>query len=80
MPFSDSDTVTPLPCDKRHYFHSRCIEEWSKTCSDCPLCKKPFNAQILAQAINNRSSVTGVPPPNINGSDLESQQPLLPQN
>ena len=27
--FKDSDLVTPLPCDKRHYFHSHCIELWS---------------------------------------------------
>lgn len=31
LAFSDTDTVTPLPCDKRHYFHSACIEEWSKS-------------------------------------------------
>ena len=26
LPFESSDMVTPLPCDKRHYFHSKCIE------------------------------------------------------
>lgn len=40
--FSNEDIVTPLSCGKYHYFHSACIEEWSKTHSDCPLCKKPI--------------------------------------
>ena len=26
--FTDADFVTPLPCDRRHYFHSQCIESW----------------------------------------------------
>ena len=50
LPFESTDMVTPLPCDKRHYFHSKCIEEWSRNHNDCPLCKAVFNAQILAQA------------------------------
>ena len=48
--FTSSDMVTPLPCDKRHYFHSQCIQEWSQNHSDCPLCKKPFTAEDLAAA------------------------------
>ena len=27
--YETTDQVTPLPCDKRHYFHSECIERWS---------------------------------------------------
>lgn len=54
MPFTNDCMVTTLPCDERHYFHSKCIEEWSRNHHDCPLCKKPFNAEILADAIRNR--------------------------
>ena len=46
--FESSDMVTQLPCDKRHYFHSACIERWSMTHNDCPLCKAPFDAESLA--------------------------------
>ena len=49
-PFTASDQVTPLPCDKRHYFHSNCIQEWSQNHNDCPLCKKEFTADSLAEA------------------------------
>jgi len=26
--FNEDDTVTPLPCDNKHYFHSECIVSW----------------------------------------------------
>ena len=52
------DMVTPLPCDKRHFFHSECIERWSLTQNDCPLCKKPFDVDSLAESIKNRSTIT----------------------
>ena len=51
--------VTPLPCDKRHYFHSKCIEQWSQNHNDCPLCKKTFNAEILAEAQSMRTTLVG---------------------
>ena len=56
--YQPSDMVTPLPCDKRHFFHSECIERWSLTQNDCPLCKEPFDADILAESLKNRSSIT----------------------
>ena len=34
------DYVTPLACDKRHLFHSNCIETWLQTNNSCPMCKK----------------------------------------
>lgn len=44
MSFTDVDMVTPLPCDKRHYFHSKCIEEWSLNHHDCPVCRIEFDS------------------------------------
>ena len=61
--FEVSDMVTPLPCDKRHYFHSECIEQWSKSHNDCPLCKAPFDAENLEQSLRSRSTVAGVDDP-----------------
>lgn len=34
------DYVTPLACDKRHIYHSNCIEEWLQSENFCPMCKK----------------------------------------
>lgn len=59
--FDDTDTVTPLPCDKRHYFHSACIEEWSKSHSECPLCKTPFNTETIERALASRSNSIVLP-------------------
>lgn len=38
--FRDSDEVAELMCDRRHYFHTHCVEEWLKRKLECPLCKK----------------------------------------
>ena len=57
-PFKDDDMVTPLPCDKRHYFHSKCIEEWSQNHNTRPLCKAEFNKQMLEEAVQRRSTVS----------------------
>ena len=38
--FKDSDEVAELKCDERHYFHSKCLEDWLKRKLECPLCKK----------------------------------------
>ena len=27
------DKITSLPCNKKHYFHPKCIKEWFKTSS-----------------------------------------------
>jgi len=52
--FGPDEMVTPLPCDKRHYFHSKCIEEWSLNNNTCPLCKTVYNSELLEAAAKNR--------------------------
>ncbi|CDW74443.1 zinc finger protein [Stylonychia lemnae] len=42
--FQDDDKITELNCDKRHYFHSLCIQSWMKQKLECPLCKKYVGA------------------------------------
>mmetsp|Transcript_40014 Transcript_40014/g.52391 ORF Transcript_40014/g.52391 Transcript_40014/m.52391 type:complete len:84 (+) Transcript_40014:691-942(+) len=61
-PFEPSEMVTPLPCDKRHYFHSKCIEEWSQNHNTCPLCKTVYSSESLEAAARNRLSLTEPPP------------------
>ncbi|CDW72786.1 zinc finger protein [Stylonychia lemnae] len=39
--FKDDDEITELNCDKRHYFHTECIQTWMQRKLECPLCKKP---------------------------------------
>lgn len=45
--YMPNDEITPLPCDARHYFHSKCIENWLKSNNSCPLCKKPITEEDL---------------------------------
>ena len=38
--------VTYLPCDARHYFHTKCIRTWlSGSHEGCPLCQVPVDYQ-----------------------------------
>ena len=41
--YQDNDEIAELKCDQRHYFHSKCLEEWLHRKLECPLCKKPIN-------------------------------------
>ena len=45
--FEDNQKVTALPCDERHYFHSKCILSWSERHRNCPLCKKPYDVGAI---------------------------------
>lgn len=38
--FADGrDSITPLSHNSRHFFHTRCIEEWLKNNNVCPICR-----------------------------------------
>ena len=39
--YKESDDVTKLKCNDKHYFHSHCIEDWIKSGhSNCPFCRE----------------------------------------
>lgn len=42
--FSVGDSCRRLPC--RHLFHSSCVEEWLRRCTDCPICKDNVDRAI----------------------------------
>jgi hypothetical protein len=39
--YKETDEVAELKCDKRHYFHSQCLEVWMKRKLECPICRTP---------------------------------------
>lgn len=45
--------VVELPCDERHFFHTKCIEDWLKKNNSCPLCKKPITQEDLRRQKQN---------------------------
>lgn len=53
--FEETDMVTPLPCDIRHYFHTECIENWLQTKNNCPLCKTDVTLQTIKSTSENFS-------------------------
>ena len=36
----EGDTISCLPCDRRHVFHTECIEAWLSRSNSCPLCQR----------------------------------------
>eukprot|EP00831_Metopus_contortus_P054538 TRINITY_DN45943_c0_g1_i1.p2 TRINITY_DN45943_c0_g1~~TRINITY_DN45943_c0_g1_i1.p2 ORF type:complete len:125 (-),score=21.02 TRINITY_DN45943_c0_g1_i1:83-457(-) len=55
LEFQDDEYVTPLPCDKRHYFHQHCIKNWLSKNNSCPLCgtaiPKEFRSSFLVSSL-----------------------------
>ena len=49
--YNDTDQVTQLKCDQRHFFHTSCIEDWIKSGnSTCPLCRKTIGQESIEMA------------------------------
>lgn len=38
--YKPSHMVTCLPCSDRHFYHTKCIEQWLLTSKNCPLCNQ----------------------------------------
>ena len=53
--YEPNDMVTQLRCDDRHYFHTKCVEDWIKQGNNrCPYCRAPIMA-FGANAEDNSS-------------------------
>jgi len=45
LQFEVKEKVKTLPCDKRHVFHSCCIDKWLSHHKACPTCRKEINKE-----------------------------------
>ena len=54
--FFEGDTISTLPCNKFHSFHTICLEEWFYTNVCCPLCRSDFNDKIRKLIPNNNNN------------------------
>jgi len=49
LEYQDTDEITPLPCDDRHFFHTGCIEGWLKSNNSCPMCRQPITLEAIEE-------------------------------
>lgn len=56
--FQLGDIVSTLPCNKRHTFHTFCLEKWFYNTVSCPLCRSNFSDKIeqLVPISNNNNN------------------------
>ena len=47
--FEDEDNVSELQCDRRHIFHTECLQNWLKVDKRCPLCKSTIKRVDVVQ-------------------------------
>ncbi|GIX63757.1 zinc finger, C3HC4 type (RING finger) domain-containing protein [Babesia caballi] len=39
MDIANRENIYVMPCDKRHFFHQKCLEKWFERNSVCPICR-----------------------------------------
>lgn len=47
--FTTKSKVSPLACDIKHYFHTKCISQWIQTKNQCPLCRQVIRTEDLRE-------------------------------
>lgn len=69
------DVVTQLKCDKRHYFHTECLEGWIKKGHNiCPFCRAPIENYATSE---NNSSAAGTEHQHDDENEAEERRRLL---
>ena len=51
--FDDSEDIVIFDCDPTHYFHKKCGLEWLDIKTECPLCRKDFENEIMSLVMVN---------------------------
>lgn len=41
--YKDTDDITELPCNEKHFFHTSCVEVLVRKKPECPLCRSPLH-------------------------------------
>ena len=44
--FDPDDEIVVFPCETKHYFHTKCGQEWLDVKQQCPLCRHDFAEEI----------------------------------
>lgn len=67
--------VVIAPCDVRHFFHAKCMQEWMARHTSCPFCKHRFTLdELISYNTALTSAQISVKVRAIEERDLESQQ------
>ena len=49
LQFEIGENIKLLPCDKKHIFHTGCIDKWLSNNRNCPTCRKEINKKLFVK-------------------------------
>jgi len=55
--YKENDEIKFLPCDPRHFFHSKCIDQWLLQNLICPLCHCEINTDKVLKGKNFKENM-----------------------
>ena len=63
--------MSTLPCNKRHMFHTYCLEKWFYNTVSCPLCRSNFSDKIeelVPRSANRNNNQQHIPMQDMNNN------------
>ncbi|KAL3108688.1 hypothetical protein niasHT_017603 [Heterodera trifolii] len=73
--YKTGEKVRTLPCNKKHQFHSECVDPWIEKQNNCPSCRaKVFNVNLinLKAELNNTGQQNQIPTATENARNLDN--------
>ncbi|KAL3107320.1 hypothetical protein niasHT_017403 [Heterodera trifolii] len=73
--YETGEKVRTLPCNKKHQFHSECVDPWVEKHNNCPSCgAKVFNVNLitLKAELNNTGHPNEMPAVTENAQNLDN--------
>lgn len=58
--FAPEDKIMAFQCDPKHYFHSKCGQEWLEVKTECPLCRRDFTEEINKEIAESEDIISDV--------------------
>ena len=55
--FENDDEIVVFECNPKHYFHAKCGADWLEIKTNCPLCQKDFEEEVMKHALTKNKKL-----------------------